>query len=81
MSKHAAAAEPLTEWRRLSHTLWVGHGQHGPVGIVEQGRRFNAVDLEGAVVARCHDLHEAQALLEHLAESRETAAPSRPTAA
>jgi hypothetical protein len=71
MPKHAATAIPLTEWRRLSGTLWVGTGQHGPVGIVERGRRFNAVDLEGALVARCRELREAQALLEHLAEARE----------
>lgn len=70
MPKHAAVALSLTEWRRLGTSLWVGTGPHGPLGTVEHGRRFNAVDTEGALVARCRELQEAQALLEHLAESR-----------
>jgi hypothetical protein len=67
MAKQSAGAPPATEWRRLGSYLWAGTGEYGPVGTIEQGRRFKAVDTEGTVIARCRDLGEAQAVLEHLA--------------
>jgi hypothetical protein len=67
MSKHCADMPPTTQWRRISTYLWAGTGACGPVGTVEQGRRFKAVDTSGNLVARCRDLDEAQALLEQLA--------------
>lgn len=70
MPKHVAATPPDTEWRRLSEFLWVGADPHGPVGIVERGWRFKALDVDGILVARCRSLEEAQSLLEHLVSSR-----------
>jgi hypothetical protein len=70
MPKHAAIdPSELTdmEWRRLGGTLWAGRGPDGPVGTIERGRRYNAVDTEGLLVGRCRRLQEAEALLEHLA--------------
>jgi hypothetical protein len=72
MARHVSAAQVTCEWRRLSEYLWVGTGPRGPIGTVERGWRFKAVDTSGALVARCHELQEAQALLEHLAEAAAT---------
>jgi hypothetical protein len=70
MPKHAAIDQPDTEWRRLGGTLWAGRGPDGPVGTVERGWRYKAVDTEGLLVGRCRELREAEALLEQLAEAR-----------
>jgi hypothetical protein len=55
------------EWRRLGDYLWVGATDEGPVGTIEHGRRFSAIDTSGSVVARCRDLSTAQAALAGLA--------------
>jgi hypothetical protein len=68
MPSHVSPPTETTEWRHLSDFLWAGSGPHGPVGTVERGRRFKAVDPSGELVSRCRALHEAQSLLEHLAE-------------
>jgi len=73
MSKHAAPVPSTCEWRRLGPHLWAGASEHGPVGTIEHGRRFKAVDPDGTVVGRCHDLAEAQALLEHVLLARRLA--------
>lgn len=70
MPKHAGPAATTAEWRRLGPYLWAGAGQHGPVGTIEHGRRFKAVDPDGVVVGRCQALAEAQALLEHVGAAR-----------
>ena len=70
MVKHAAIDQPTAEWRRLGDTLWAGRGPDGPVGTVERGRRYKAVDTDGLLVARCRGLEEAEAVLEHLAGAR-----------
>jgi hypothetical protein len=51
------------EWRRLGDYLWVGATDEGPVGTIEHGRRFSAIDTSGSVIARCRDLTTAQAVL------------------
>jgi hypothetical protein len=70
MARHVSATPSICEWRRLGDYLWVGTGPWGPIGTVERGWRYKAVDTTGALLARCHDLDEAQALLEHLAAAR-----------
>jgi len=70
MARHVSAPRSTCEWRRLGDYLWVGTGPRGPIGTVERGWRYKAVDTTGTVVARCHELAEAQALLEHLAEAQ-----------
>lgn len=56
-------------WRQLGRYLWAGTGCLGPIGTVEQGRRFNAVSTSGDVVGRCRSLRDAEALLEQGAEA------------
>ena len=63
--RHATGAVPRVEWRQLRQYLWAGAGMHGPVGTIEQGHRFTAIDTDGGVVGRCKSLQDAQALLEH----------------
>ncbi|WP_297344872.1 hypothetical protein [Amnibacterium sp.] len=74
MARHVTATPSICEWRRLGEYLWVGTGPWGPIGTVERGRRYKAVDTTGTLLARCHDLGEAQALLEHLAEAQQVTA-------
>jgi hypothetical protein len=57
---------PATEWRRLGPYLWAGSGERGPVGTVERGRRFVALDTNGDVRGRYKRLTDAQALLADL---------------
>jgi len=71
MASHISTAPSTCEWRRLGEYLWVGAGPWGPIGTIERGWRYKAVDTSGTLLARCHELHEAQALLEHLAEVRQ----------
>jgi hypothetical protein len=70
MPKHATHEASRCEWRRFGRYLWAGTSESGPVGTIEQGRRYAAIDVGGVVVARCKQLEDAQGLLEHLAESR-----------
>ncbi|HEY0373655.1 MAG TPA: hypothetical protein VGC94_02605 [Amnibacterium sp.] len=72
MARHVSATPSICAWRRLGEYLWVGTGPWGPIGTVERGWRYKAVDTTGTLLARCHDLDEAQALLEHLAEAHHT---------
>jgi hypothetical protein len=65
MPKHAGPDRDPVEWRRLSDYLWVGTSDDGPVGTIERGRRFYAIDTSGRILARCHDLATAQATLAH----------------
>jgi hypothetical protein len=51
------------EWRRLGDYLWAGTSDEGPVGTIEHGRRYYAIDPLGSVIARCRDLSTAQAAL------------------
>jgi hypothetical protein len=68
MPKHTGLDRDPVEWRRLSDYLWVGTSDDGPVGTIERGRRFSAIDTSGLVLARCRDLATAQATLAHHAE-------------
>ena len=69
MPKHAGPVCDSVEWRRLNDYLWAGTDDHGPVGTIEHGRRFYAIDTSGAVIARCRDLLTAQAVLADNAEA------------
>ena len=56
---------PDVRWRRLDSGLWSGTRDGRPVGTVERGRRYTAVDLDGEVVGRFDSLEAAMtALLE-----------------
>jgi hypothetical protein len=70
LSKHATGPSSEFEWRQFGRYLWAGTGELGPVGTVEHGRRFTAIDVAGSVVGRCRNLADAQALLEHIAAAR-----------
>jgi hypothetical protein len=71
MAEHTTEESSRYEWRRFGRYLWAGTSATGPVGTVEQGRRYAAIDVGGIVVARCKQLEDAQGLLEHLAASRQ----------
>ena len=77
--KHTTGAVSEIEWRQLGRYLWAGTGELGPVGTIEQGHRFTAINKGCEVVGRCRSLRDAQALLEHLAaawaHTRDGAAP------
>jgi hypothetical protein len=81
MPKHVAAEQLDTEWRRLSQFLWVGADSLGPIGVVEHGWRYKALDTDGTLAARCRNLDEAKALLEHLARLRRAVQTSAPRSA
>jgi hypothetical protein len=49
--------------RATSPNLWVARCGDYPVGMIEHGRRYSAVDLDGEVVARCRTLQEARQAL------------------
>jgi hypothetical protein len=68
MPEHVEPDCDRVAWRRLSDYLWVGTSDDGPVGTIEHGRRFYAIDTSGSVVARCSDLATAQAALARSAE-------------
>ena len=50
-------------WRHLQRHLWAGAGPAGPLGTIEEGHRFTAIDATGAVLARCRSLDAAKAAL------------------
>jgi hypothetical protein len=45
--------------RATSKHLWVARRGDYPVGMIEQGRRYTATDLDGEVIARCRTLQDA----------------------
>lgn len=61
MPEDRVPTEESVEWRRLNDYLWAGTCEDGPVGTIEHGRRYYAIDTLGSVIARCHDLPGAQA--------------------
>jgi hypothetical protein len=63
MTEHVGHECDRVEWRRLNDYLWAGSSGEGPVGTIERGRRFSAIDTSGEVIARCRDLRTAQAVL------------------
>jgi hypothetical protein len=68
MPEDRGPAEESVEWRRLNDYLWAGTCEDGPVGTIEHGRRYYAIDTLGSVIARCHDLPGAQAAFSRSAE-------------
>jgi hypothetical protein len=74
MPEHRGSDDESVEWRRLNDYLWVGARHDGPVGTIEHGRRYYAIDTLGSVIARCPDLPGAQAALAHNAEATEDGA-------
>jgi hypothetical protein len=80
LPENRGPAENSVEWRRLNEHLWAGTRDDGPVGTIEHGRRYYAIDTLGSVIARCPDLAGAQAALaENAATGGSTADPGRPT--
>ena len=77
MPESAGPACGSVEWRRLNDYLWAGAADDGPVGTIEHGRRYSAIDTSGCVVARCRDLPTAQAALADLARSGDAGAADR----
>jgi hypothetical protein len=75
MPKHAGPTCDPVEWRRLGDYLWAGTSDEGPVGTIERGRRFYAIDPSGSIIARCHDLRTAQAALADNAEAIRATSP------
>jgi hypothetical protein len=51
------------EWRRQSPTLWTGRCSGYPVGTIELGRGFAAIDADGRLHGRYRTLQEAEAAL------------------
>jgi hypothetical protein len=70
MQRHAAGEPQAVEWRRFGANLWAGAADFGPIGTIERGRRFSAIDVEGQVLGRSRCLEDAQALLVSVAETR-----------
>ena len=68
MSKHAGGDLPPVEWRHFGSDLWAGAAEFGPVGTIERGRRFTAIDTDGHVLGRSRSLEDAQAMLLSVAE-------------
>ena len=56
-------ALPEVQWRRLSSHLWAGGRDGYPIGQVEQGRRYAAIDPLGTVRGRFRTLEEAEGAL------------------
>ena len=80
MAENRGPAENSVEWRRLNDRLWAGTSDDGPVGTIEHGRRYYAIDTLCRVIARCPDLPAAQAALaENAATDASTADHTRPT--
>ena len=63
MAEHPVEDVPLVEWRHFGSDLWAGRAEFGPVGTIERGRRFTAIDVSGNVLGRSRSLEDAQALL------------------
>jgi hypothetical protein len=70
MSEHAGGDLPPVEWRHFGSDLWAGAAEFGPVGTIEHGRRFTAIDTDGNVLGRSRSLEEAQAMLLRVAEAQ-----------
>lgn len=52
-----------TTWRQTGSNLWVGQRDGYHTGMIERGRRYNAIDPSGAVLGRYRTLQAAQAAL------------------
>lgn len=50
-------------WRRLRPRLWVGRTDDEPLGMIERGRRFTVIDVDGELRGRYRTLESAQAAL------------------
>lgn len=61
--------------RATSRHLWVARCGQYPAGTIEEGRRYTALDLDGAVVARCRTLQAAGEALAGSAAPRPEAEP------
>lgn len=74
MPEHREPADDSVAWRRLNDYLWVGARDDGPVGTIEHGRRYYAIDTLGSVIARSPDLPGAQAAFARNLEAGEATA-------
>lgn len=50
-------------WRRIGPLLWVGRWDGYPIGIIEHGHRWTAIDAADRVVGRYDSLEDAQRAL------------------
>jgi hypothetical protein len=51
------------EWRRLNRRLWAASREGRPLGTVEHGRRYVALDVDGGAIGRYDGLETAMAAL------------------
>jgi hypothetical protein len=59
-AQHMASVPGDVEWRALGRDLWVGRRDGRPVGTVEHGRRYLALDVDGESLGAYCTLEEAQ---------------------
>ena len=79
MSEYAGGDLPPVQWRHFGSDLWAGAAEFGPVGTIERGRRFIAIDTEGNVLGRSRSLEDAQAMLLSVAEAQSHSAGAHST--
>lgn len=60
---HGDDAIDDVEWRRLDRRLWAASRQGRPLGTVEHGRRYAALDVDGGTIGRYDGLETAMAAL------------------
>ncbi|MDH2444188.1 hypothetical protein QDR37_09555 [Amnibacterium sp. CER49] len=60
---HGDDAIDEVAWRRLDRRLWAASRQGRPLGTVEHGHRYTALDVDGGTIGRYDGLDTAMAAL------------------